>query len=91
MIDLDTLMDLSTIPKDFPLPQDPKMRENSSRSVKEGVPTGEVAPNLVSIQERQGSVRSKLQSNIVDEDTIDMDQNWERSCYRSTPQDSRRT
>ena len=60
LVDLDTLMDLSIIPKDFPLPQDPKMKEDGCRSVRREDPVEEVAPKLVTIHERQGSIRSKL-------------------------------
>ena len=81
LIDLDTLIDLSITPQDFPLPQDPKMRADSYRSVREdipeireSIPEGEVGPKLVTIRERQGSVRSKLQFHRVDEETIDEDQ-----------------
>ena len=35
LIDLDTLIDLSIIPPDFPLPQDPEMRSDSCKKVQE--------------------------------------------------------
>ena len=38
----------------------------------------EVGPKLVTIQERQGSVRSALQFHKVNEETIDEDQNVEK-------------
>ena len=76
---LHTLNDLSIIPKDFPLPQDPNMRSKKCRLVKEAPHQiqepldEEVAPKLVSIQERQGSIRTALKFNRVDEENIDED------------------
>ena len=35
LIDLDTLIDLSIVPPDFPLPQDPELRSDNCRRVKE--------------------------------------------------------
>ena len=79
IIDLDTLMDLTIIPLDFPLPQNHNMRTEKCRNVKESYQIKEstldieVGPKLVSIQERQGSVRSAMQFNRVNEETIDED------------------
>ena len=35
LVDLDTLIDLSIVPPDFPLPQDPELRTESCRRVEE--------------------------------------------------------
>ena len=111
LIYLDTLIDLSIIPPDFPLPQNPEMRSDSCRKVQENTHKikefieelekkvkkdscrkvqenpyqikeftldSEVGPKLVSIQERQGSVRSALQFHRVNEETIDEDQDVEK-------------
>ena len=113
LINLDTLIDLSIISPDFPLPQDPEMRSDSCKTiqennqkmnefieelekkvkkdscrkvqqspyqVKEFTLDSEVGPKLllVSIQERQGSIRSALQFHKVNEETIDEDQDVEK-------------
>ena len=83
LIDLDTLIDLSIVPHDFPLPQDPSMRSERCRQVREDTPHQikeftEVGPKLVSIQERQGSIRTALKFNPVDEDNIDEDMEIEK-------------
>ena len=46
--------------------------------IKEFTLDTEVGRKLVSIQERQGSVRSALQFNRVNEETIDKDQDVEK-------------
>ena len=79
LVDLDTLIYLTIIPSDFPLPQDPSMRSEKCRQVKEAPHRiqepldEEVVTKLVTIQERQGSIRSALQFKKVDEDNIDKD------------------
>ena len=73
LVDLDTLIDLSIVPQDFPLPQNPNMRSQKCRQVKEAphqikefnLDEG-VGPKLVSIQERQGSIRTALKFNNID-------------------------
>ena len=72
------LIDLSIVPQDFPMPQDPSMRSESCMQVKEAphqtkefTLDEEVGPKLVSIQERQGSIRTALKFNKVDEDNIE--------------------
>ena len=61
------------------------MRSESYRNVKkdtnlikEFTLDAEVGPMLVSIQERQGSIRSALQFNWVDEETFDEDHDVEK-------------
>ena len=85
LIDLDTLIDLSIVPQDFPLPQDPNLRSEKCRQVKEAphqikefTLDEEVGPKLVTIQERQGSNRTALKFNRVDEDNIDEDMEIEK-------------
>ena len=52
---LDSLMEWSIIPKDFPMPQDPKQKIERFRSVKEQTPV-----KLLDIRDRQGSIISHL-------------------------------
>ena len=55
LISLDSLMEWSIIPKDFPMTQDLKQKIERSRSVKEQTPV-----KLVDIRYRQGSIISHL-------------------------------
>ena len=55
MISPVSLMEWSIMPKDFPMPQDPKQKIKRSRSVKEQTPV-----KLVDIRDRQGSIISHL-------------------------------
>ena len=62
-----------------------KVKTDSCRKVKEATYQikeftfdPEVGPKLVSIQERQGSLRSALQFNRVNEETFDKDQDVEK-------------
>ena len=55
LISLDSLMECCIIPKDFPMPQDPKQTFERFRSVKE-----QTFVKLVDIRDRQGSIISHL-------------------------------
>ena len=55
LITLDSLMEWSIIPKDFPMPKDPKQKIERFRSVKEQTPV-----KLLDIRDRQGSIISHL-------------------------------
>ena len=70
LLSLDTLKELSIIPKDFPLPMDKSMREPRVRRVREteeetGVEKEEKLKQF-DIKERVGSVRSKLEMNQME-------------------------
>ena len=60
LVKIITLLGSDKVCKDFPLPQDPKMKEDRCRSVRRKDRVEEVAPKIVKIHERQGSIRSKL-------------------------------
>ena len=55
-------MELSIIPKDFPMPKDPKQRENGCRNVREEVPEEEVP--------------TKSGETGVNENTVTVPQSW---------------
>ena len=76
--------------KEFIEELEKKVKKDSCRKVqekpyqiKEFTLDSEVGPKLVSIQERQGSVRSALQFHRVNEETIDEDQDVEKLQYSS--------
>ena len=70
LLSLDTLKELSIIPKDFPLPMDKSMREPRVRRIRETEEEAEVekAEKLkqFDIKERVGSMRSKLEINQME-------------------------
>ena len=80
LLSLDTLKELTIIPRDFPLPMDRSMREPRVRRIKETEEEAEVekAEKLkhFDLKERVGSMRSKLEMNQMGEE----DWEEERKC-----------
>ena len=72
LLSLDTLKELTIIPRDFPLPMDRSMREPRVRRIKETEEEAEVekAEKLKHFdsKERVGSMRSKLEMNQMGEE-----------------------
>ena len=79
LLSLDTLKDLSIIPKDFPLPMDRSMREPRVRRIRETEEEAEVekAEKLkqFDIKERVGSMMSKLEINQMEKEDWEEERN----------------
>ena len=76
LLSLDTLKELSIIPKDFPLPMDRGMRESRLNRVKEREKEESESEDierqkLVEIKERIGSLRTKLSFQELEEEDVE--------------------
>ena len=69
LVDLESLIEWSIVPANFPLPQDPREKLESIRIVSEKSDS----VKLVDIEERQGSFSSKLSFWKINKDTFGMD------------------
>jgi hypothetical protein len=67
LIDMDLLIELSILPKNFPLPMDEEERETKVKKVT----VKDTKVKLVEIKEKKGSIRSQMKFRTQEEEDFD--------------------